>query len=80
MDPLLDLTETILDGGLGDPYPNDGLVRVVDARHGAFWGCVPADHLDEIGQLFGDGPGAGNDWDHRDFYVALVAHLRSEGL
>ena len=79
VDPLLDLTEQILDGGFGDPYPNDGLVRAKDARWGQFLGCVPADHLDEIGQLFGDGAGAGNGWKYKDFYVALVAELRARG-
>jgi len=79
VDPLLAISEAILDGGLADPFPNDGLVRVVDARWGRFLGCVPADHLDEIGQLFGDGPGIGNDFDHRELYVDLVRFLRAEG-
>ena len=70
----------ILDGGLGDPYPSDGLVRVIDSQHGRFLGCVPADHLDEIGQLLGDRPGLGNDFDHLVFYRDLVAWLRSQGL
>jgi hypothetical protein len=30
-------------------------------------GCVPADHLDEIGHLLGDHPGLGNDFDHVAF-------------
>lgn len=80
IDPLLDISETLLDGGLNDPYPNDGLVRVRDAKWGRFLGCVPADHLDQIGQLFGDGPGIGNHWDYLQFYVALVQHLRERGL
>ncbi len=79
IDPMLDLAEMILDGGLGDPFPNDGLVRVIDARWGTFLGCIPADHLDEVGQLAGDRPGLFNDWDHRDFYADLVAWLRASG-
>ncbi|MCB9680866.1 MAG: alpha/beta fold hydrolase [Alphaproteobacteria bacterium] len=79
-DPFFLLTEPILDGGLLSPYPNDGLVRVVDARHGTFLGCIPADHLDEIGQILGDHPGLFNTFRHREFYVDLVAWLRSEGL
>jgi triacylglycerol lipase len=78
VDPLLSVTQLICAGGFDDAA-NDGLVRVRDARWGEFWGCVPADHLDEIGQLFGDGAGFGNDWDHLSFYTALVAHLRSAG-
>lgn len=80
IDPLLDITEALLDGGVGDAYANDGLVRVRDARWGRFLGCVPADHLDQIGQLFGDGPGLGNQWDYLQFYVALIQHLREQGL
>jgi triacylglycerol lipase len=79
IDPLLDLMEVILDGGIGNPYPNDGLVRVVDAKWGVFLGCLPADHLDMIGQLLGDEPGALNDWDYLQFYVNLVSHIREQG-
>jgi len=79
VDPLLSLFETLLDGGIGDPYPNDGLVRVVDAKRGEFWGCLPADHLDEVGQLFGDSPGLGNNWKHQEFYAAVIAELRKRG-
>ncbi len=80
VDPLLSVTETYLDGGLLDPYPNDGLVRVKDAQWGTFLGCVPADHLDEIGHLFGDSPGLGNSWRHDEFYAELIAYLRQQGL
>jgi len=33
--------------------PNDGLVSVRSAKWGTFQGCVPADHIDEVG-LIGD--------------------------
>ncbi|MBI2896954.1 MAG: alpha/beta fold hydrolase [Deltaproteobacteria bacterium] len=59
--------------------PNDGLVPVDSARWGRFLGCVPADHLDEVGQLMGDSPGGTNDFDHLDFYRGLVAFLREQG-
>ena len=80
VDPALSLTEAMLDGGFGNPYPNDGLVRVQDAKWGTFLGCVPADHLDQIGHLFGDGPGLGNQWKHLDFYASLLAFIREKGL
>jgi triacylglycerol lipase len=80
IDPLFSVTEALLDGGLTNPYPNDGLVRARDAKWGEFLGCIPADHMDQIGQLFGDSPGIGNDWDYLDFFVALVSHIRSKGL
>jgi triacylglycerol lipase len=78
VEPLLDIPEQIVDGGDAD-IVNDGLVRVHDARWGRFLGCIPADHFDEIGQLFGDSPGRDNDFEHRRFYRDLVAFLRAEG-
>lgn len=59
---------------------NDGLVAVSSAKHGEFWGCVPADHMDEIGQLFGDSPGLGNAFDHKALFRALVHEARARGL
>lgn len=78
LEPLLVISEQIADGDSGN-IANDGLVRVFDARWGRFLGCVPADHFDEIGQLFGDSPGRGNDFDHRLFYAELVSWLRARG-
>jgi triacylglycerol lipase len=78
-DLLLVATEAVLDGGLFGDEANDGLVRVMDSKKGRFLGCIPADHLDEIGHLLGDEPGLFNDFDHRQFYVDLVAWLRAEG-
>jgi triacylglycerol lipase len=72
-------TREIVDGGLGKTIPHDGLVRVKDARWGTFLGCVPADHLDEIGHLLGDSPGLGNSFDHKAFYRAVVGFLRAQG-
>ncbi|NUO49302.1 MAG: alpha/beta fold hydrolase [Polyangiaceae bacterium] len=76
-DPFFVLTEGVIDGSGNDP--NDGLVRVEDAKHGEFWGCVPADHLDEVGHLLGDGPGFGNDFDHKTLYREIIAELRARG-
>lgn len=78
-DPLLKIPESVTAGGLAND-PNDGLVRVVDAKHGTFLGCIPADHLDEMGQLLGDAPGVGNKWDHLQFYADVVGYLRAKGL
>jgi triacylglycerol lipase len=80
IDPLLGVTNAILNGSDAfNPIPNDGLVTVPSSRHGTFLGCIPADHLDEIGQLFGDSPGAFNDFDHYQFYRDLVAFIRARG-
>ncbi len=78
IDPLFALTEALLDDD--ETEPNDGMVRVRDARHGRFLGCIPADHMDEVGHLFGDRPGGGNRFDHLAFYVDLVRWLRNHGL
>lgn len=61
------------------PDPHDGLVRVKDARWGTFLGCVPADHLDEIGQLLGDKAGIDNPWTYLIFFEELVNFLREQG-
>lgn len=79
-DALFLVPEAILSDGIFSQAPNDALVRVEDARWGEFLGCVPADHLDEVGQLLGDGAGLGNDWDHLQFYGDLVAYLRDRGM
>ncbi len=54
---------------------NDGLVTVESAKWGTFLGCVPADHLKEVGQL---GPAA-QSFDHLAFFRALVARVRANG-
>ena len=79
IDPLFAPTESIIDGGLFSSAPNDGLVRAEDARWGEFLGCIPADHIDQIGHLFGDRPGVFNDWEHQQFYLELVDYLRAKG-
>ncbi len=78
VDVLLGPTNTLLDNGLAQA-PNDGLVSVASAKHGTFLGCIPADHLDEVGQILGDNPGLGNSWRHKPFFEALVAYLRDQG-
>lgn len=80
VDPLLAITEAWIDRDLLVSTPNDGLVSVESAMRGRFLGCIPADHLDEVGHLFGDSPGIFNDFDHDRFYRELVAWLRAQGL
>lgn len=75
----LSATELYLEENWFDPEPNDGLVTVSSAKWGTFLGCVPADHLDEIGQLFGAKPGLFNEWKHVAFYMDVIAMLRAKG-
>lgn len=54
--------------------PNDGMVTVESAKWGKFMGCIPADHLDEVGQpKHGVHPLTG--FDHLDFYRRMASAL-----
>lgn len=60
------------------PKVSDGLVTVESAKWGTFQGCIPGDHLDEVGM-----PNA-NDvdlslFDSKQFYRDMVAELRAHG-
>ena len=55
-----------------DGVDNDGLVSVESARYGHFRGCVPADHLGEIGVFGSVG------WDHVAFYRGVAEMLEAE--
>ncbi len=77
LNPLFDAFALLLNGD--QDYENDGLVRAKDAQWGQFWGCLPADHVDEIGQILGEGPGVGNNWKYLDFYTQVIAYMRSQG-
>lgn len=79
VDPLLLVTSEILAGGLFNRTTNDGLVPAPSTHWGRFLGCIPADHLDQMGQLLGDLPGLINPFRHRTFYLDLVGWLRAEG-
>jgi triacylglycerol lipase len=79
VDPFLAVTGKIISDAL-DPAPsNDGLVTVGSARWGTFLGCIPADHLDEMCQIAGDGAGPGNPFDCHTFYRQLAAFLVARG-
>lgn len=56
--------------------PNDGLVSVSSARWGDYQGALPADHMDEVGQIIDlfDGP-----FDHAEFYLSEAETLRLLG-
>lgn len=61
-------------GLLASQGANDGLVTVDSSRHGIFLGTVPADHLDEVGQLFGT---TALGFSHKDFYSRLARFVTS---
>ncbi len=61
------------------PDVNDGLVPVSSSRWGTFLGCVPADHLDEIGQFFLVGPDLVSGFDHLVLYRNIASQLHRDG-
>jgi triacylglycerol lipase len=54
---------------------NDGLVTVANARIGRFRGCLPADHLQEVGLFLGVAFG----YKHKEFFKSLAHFLVEEG-
>ncbi len=79
VDVLFAVQEALIDGTLTAPIVNDGMVQVKSGRWGTFLGCVPADHMDEVGHLLGDKPGLFNPWNHLVFFDKYVGWLRSQG-
>lgn len=59
--------------------PNDGMVSVESAKWGAFKGCIPADHLDEVGQPKHTTPDENTGFDHVRFYRNLAFDLAQQG-
>jgi triacylglycerol lipase len=84
--PQLVFAAPLVGHGLGNAAkPNDGMVTVESAKWGKFMGCVPADHLDEVGQPSHDGANRWSRFDHLRFYrriafgldAAVAAHAGS---
>lgn len=59
--------------------PNDGLSTVQSAKLGLFRGCIPADHLDEVGQVNDMGVNANTGFDHIRFYRNVAFELAELG-
>jgi triacylglycerol lipase len=77
MNPLLALMAATVAGP--DLIPNDGLVAVESAKWGRFRGCLPADHLDEVGQIRHDRPDIRTKFDHVRFYRNVAFELAELG-
>lgn len=71
VDPLLAASFLLLSAVEGD---SDGMVPVSSAAWGTLRGTLPADHIDEVGHLFGS-----TAFDHLAFYRDEVAHLSAQG-
>lgn len=62
-----------------DLTPNDGMVTVESAKWGTFRGCIPADHLDEVGQIKHEGADLDTGFDAVRFYRSVAAELSGWG-
>ena len=76
MDPLLWAMVPFVAGATVDP--NDGMATVESSKWGEFQGCIPADHLDEVGQLDGE-PDLDTGFDHIRFYRNIAFDLSARG-
>ena len=59
--------------------PNDGLATVESAKHGTFRGCIPADHLDQVGQIKDTRRDTRTGFDHLRFYRTVAFDLAKRG-
>ncbi|MCP4499632.1 MAG: alpha/beta fold hydrolase [Deltaproteobacteria bacterium] len=76
VDPLLVASGALISGSIFSPRRNDGLVPTDSMKWGMFLGCIPADHLDEIGQIADLLPGTISGFDHLLFYRDLHDFIR----
>ena len=60
--------------------PNDGLVAVASARWGAFRGCIPADHMEQLGQYQLPDTNVRTGFDVARFYANVAGDLAERGL
>jgi len=74
MDPLLMPSAALVAHGR-ELRPNDGITTVESAKWGTFRGCVPADHLDEVGQINDSGMSKRTGFDHIAFYRTMAFEL-----
>lgn len=62
----------------GKGRANDGLVTVESSKWGTFVGCVPADHLKEVGMINLEGKTLSG-FDHKEFFRGIVKRIRQNG-
>lgn len=77
----------IVGGGILNSIPNDGLVPLTSAIYDSFQGCMPTDHIEEVGAVevspLTTGPQQGADpvtgWDPVRFYRNLAYQIADMG-
>lgn len=78
MDPLLVGGAAFVAHGT-ELRPNDGVSTVQSAKWGRFRGCIPADHLDQVGQVKDKGSDRRTGFDYLRFYRTLAYELAAMG-
>jgi triacylglycerol lipase len=80
-DTLRDIMDPLLVGGAAivahgtELRPNDGISTVTSSHWGTFRGCIPADHLDQVGQINDGGPDRRTGFDFLRFYRNIAFEL-----
>lgn len=77
--PLVPFADVVGKGAGETAVPNDGLVSVASARWGEFRGCVPADHMEQLGQRNLPDANVRTGFDVARFYAAVAADLAERG-
>lgn len=64
----------------GPTLPSDGLATVVSAKWGTFRGCIPADHMEQLGQKSLPDANVRTGFDVARFYANVAGDLAGQGL
>ncbi len=78
MDPLLVAGAAIVAHG-AELRPNDGVSTVESSHWRRFRGCIPADHLDQVGQIDDRPPDCRTGFDYIRFYRNIAFELAAMG-
>lgn len=76
---LIPSSEIVADDGSGRSLPNDGLAPVGSARWGRFRGCIPADHMEQLGQYRLPAVNVRTGFDVARFYAEIASELAERG-
>ncbi len=78
MDPLLVAGAPFVAHGT-QLLPNDGVSPTQSSHWGLFRGCIPADHLDQVGQINDEHPNKHTGFDYIRFYRNIAFDLAARG-
>lgn len=68
------------DGDASQPLlPNDGLATIASAKWGSFKGCIPADHMEQLGQKSIPDVNVRTGFDVARFYANVAGDLAEQG-